>query len=272
MTSRTDIAPTISGWRRLSYTRRCGWVDWGHALPFAAGRLIMRIAQQADPRIPLPRGRLQLEGGSAFAVRYGLTSGALGYKVERDQDYVVRRDMPTSARWSAALGIFMAASIGLERYQGSFPIGLISSSSFSAEDLVSNLIGFYAAAQRIPLVRMRVICGEVSVDESYRIWDTHLPGGLGKLKNRKFQPRLFPTKEGVRSPIDLTFPRELTRIRPSSLGGDWVVVEQRFLPERLIASRAVINVLRSGHVDVARPGTIANPSAPKPLSTQRARP
>ena len=33
MTDRSDIEPNGRGWRRLSYTRRCGWVDWGHALP-----------------------------------------------------------------------------------------------------------------------------------------------------------------------------------------------------------------------------------------------
>lgn len=259
MTSRSDIAATPSGWRRVSYTRRCGWVDWGHALPFAAQRLIRIFAREADPRVPLPRGRLQFESQAAFAVRYGLTSGALGFSIERAQDYVVRHDMPPPAKWSAALGIFMAASIGLEQYQGSFPIGLISSSSFSDEDLVSNLIGFYAAARGVPLVRMRAICGEVSIKESYRIWDTYLPNGLGRLKNRRFQPRLFPTKEGIRSPLDISFPRELSSIRPSPPGRDWIAVEDRFLPERLINIGAVINVLRTGRVDVARPGTIANP-------------
>lgn len=259
MTSRTDLAPDDDGWRRVSYTRRCGWVDWGHALPNAAKRLIRQMRQQADPRLPLPPERLQLDGQRAFAVRYGLTSGALGYEMKREQDYVVRRDMPEADRWSAALGIFMAASVGLERFQGSFPLGLISSSSFSGEDLVSNLIGFYAAARGMPLVQMRVICGEVSVDESYRIWDTYLQGGLGGLKNRTFRPRLFPTKEGVKSPSDLTFPHELMTVRPSPPGRDWVSVEQMYLPERLIRLKAVINVLRTGHVDVARPGTIAFP-------------
>jgi len=34
---------------------------------------------------------------------------------------------------------------------------------------VSNLIGFYAAARGVRLKRMREICGEVSVTESYRL-------------------------------------------------------------------------------------------------------
>lgn len=234
-------------------------MDWGHALPGAALRLISRVAQQADSRLPLPPGRLQLNGQPAFGIRYGLTSGALGFVVEQAQDYVIRRDMPVHARWRAALGIFMEASIGLERYQGSFPLGLISSSSFSAEDLVSNLISFYAAARQIPLVRMRTICGEVSVAESFRIWDEYLPGGLGGLKNRNYRPRLFPTQEGVRSSADLIFPHDLTTIKPAHSGGDWVAVEQQFIPERLIAAKAIINVLSNGRVDVARPGTLANP-------------
>ena len=38
-----------------------------------------------------------------------------------------------------------------------------------------------------------------------------------------------------------------------------MAVQQQFLPDRLMNSGAVINVLPDGHVDVARPGTIADP-------------
>lgn len=260
MSHRKDIEPDPDdGWRRLSYTRRCGWVDWGHALPTAAASLIGRVRTQSDPVLPLPPERILLEGQSAFALRFGLTSGALGVKRQLAQDYVVRRNMPSTHRWSAALGIFMHASVRLEQYQGSFPLGLVSSSSFSGEDLVSNLIGFYAAARHIRLKQMREICGEVSVAESYRIWDTHLSGGLSGFKNHRFRPRLFPTKEGVHSPADLTWPQVLSTIRPSPAGSTWAIVRNQLIPQRLIDSGAVLTVKGDGSIDVQRPGTLAIP-------------
>lgn len=143
--------------------------------------------------------------------------------------------------------------------QSSSPYSWFTPSGFSGEDLVSDLIGFYAALRGIRLVRMREICGEVSVAESYRIWDTYLPRGLGGLKNRTFHPVLFPTKKGIRSAADTAFPVELITVRPSVEGSDWVRPEGGFIPQRLINLRAEITVSRGGHVDVARPGTIAMP-------------
>jgi len=64
----------------------------------------------------------------------------------------------------------MSASFGFEKLQGSFPFSIVSgASSFSPEDLVSNLISFCSAFMSIPQSRMRRICGEVSVEESYRV-------------------------------------------------------------------------------------------------------
>jgi len=97
----------------VSHTRRCGWVDWVYALPTAAAGLIARMRARSDPALALTPGLLLLSGQPAFALRYGLTSGALGVKVQLAQDYAVARNLAPADRWGAALGIFMPASVGL---------------------------------------------------------------------------------------------------------------------------------------------------------------
>lgn len=95
--------------------------------------------------------------------------------------------------------------------------------------------------------------------ESYRVWDTYTPRGIGSVKNRTARPILFPTTEGVRSPADLSFPHELTTIRPAPEGVDWVRPERGELDARLVGMRARMNVSRTGHVGAASPGSLALP-------------
>lgn len=147
---------------------------------------------------------------------------------------------------AAALGIFMNASFQLERLQGSFPFFIVSdASSFSPEDLVSNLIGFCSAFKAIPQAKMREICGEVSVDESYRIWDEHLPKGLSGLRNRTPRPILFPSKE---CDGDTRFPDILTSMTPMNAGINWIRLKKRFVDGRLVNAKRAITVSSKGVV------------------------
>jgi hypothetical protein len=59
--------------------------------------------------------------------------------------------------------------------------------------------------------------GEVSIQESLRIWDECLPkhGGLGALKNPSTSPLKFKSDECKH---DCSFPRELSSIRPAPDG------------------------------------------------------
>lgn len=259
MTKRSDIEPTQGGWRAVSYTRRCGWVDWGHALPRNATRLLRQIWSEQAQIGALSRVDVTFENERAYLLTFGEDMTKLGLSATSEHHWVVKKGLPRQARESVALGIFLVASHEFETLQSSSPYSWFTPSGFSGEDLVSDLIGFYAALRHIPLVRMRQICGEVSVAESYRIWDKHLPNGLGGLKNRTFRPILFPTKEGVRSGADTVFPVELTTVRPSAEGDGWVRPEGGFVPQRLIDLRARIAVSRMGHVNAAQPGTIAIP-------------
>ena len=250
MTERADIFPSPSGWRRLSYTARCGWVDWGHALPAGPAGLKRQIDGEAASHPLLNRLSLTLEGEPAFVVNYGQAMGAGIVGVSLMRHWIIRKGLAAPQKESVALAIYLDASHQFETLQGSFPFFIASgASSYSPEDLVSNLIGFYAAYRRMAQAAVREMCGEVSVEESLRIWDEHLPDGLGGIKNKSTRPILFPTKEG---PGDTSFPRVFQTIIPAPRGTLWTKLKTRFIDGALVNVGAALNITRDGRITYPR--------------------
>lgn len=259
MASREDI-----GARRIGYTRRCGWVDWGHAEPGGARKLLDQIRSEHGRDAALQEMDVSLEGKPAYLLTYGQGMGkrlfGSMHRISTDHPWVVRTGLTARERESVALAIFLTASQEFERLQGQFLwLWITRGSSFSVEDLVSNLIGFYAACRGYSVERLRQICGEVSLKESYRIWDRHTPNGISQVKNHSARPVLYPTIEGVRSPANLSFPMEFTTITPAPHGVSWIRPERGEISRRLVDRRAKINVLRDGRVIGAAPGSTAIP-------------
>lgn len=251
MSGRNDIKPNQNGWRRLSYTCRCGRVDWGHALPGSALQLKRQIDREQANWPLLAKMDVSLEGAPAYIVVYGQAMGAGFLQVSTQRHWIVRKGLSRIERTSVALGIFMTASLGFERLQGSFPFSIVSgASSFSPEDLVSNLIGFFSAFMSIPQSQMRQICGEVSVKESYRLWDKHLPRGFSGLRNRTFRPILFPSLECSGGTNSSSFPAVLTSVRPMSSGVNWVRLKRRFVDGHLVNARRAIDVSSKGEISL----------------------
>jgi hypothetical protein len=254
MSERGDISPNARGWRRLSYTKRCGWIDWGHALPGSALELKRQMQAETGRTPGLARLDVRLNGYAAYALDYGQAMGrtilGMPLTVSATRHWVVQSGLKASDLESAALGIFLAASHQFESLQGAFPFGLVSgASSYSPEDLVSNLVGFYAAFRLIPQSTLRGFCGEVSVKESFRIWDEHLPDGFKGLKNKTTRPILFPSDE---NPKDTAFPALFMSIAAAPEGGLWVRPKGRFIDGRLVNSRTPIDVDRDGTVRVRK--------------------
>lgn len=171
MSLRSDIMMNKRGWRRLSYTRRCGWVDCGHAQPGAVSALKRQIAAESADWVFLRKVSITLAGQSAYVLNFGEEMGKFGLVVSNVAHFVVRKGLTAQERWSVALAIFQEASVSFETLQASPPFSWSSDSGFSGEDLVSDLIGFYGVYRKLSDSQMRVIAGEVSVKESLRIWD-----------------------------------------------------------------------------------------------------
>ena len=122
MTDRSDIVDGNSAIGRkygLIYTKRCGWIDLGHAM-----------------------GRKRL-----------LKAGVL-------KKYDVKKGLNDSQKKSVALSIFLDVSHAFENLQSNWLFRLVTDSGYSAEDLVSNLIGFYRAVY--PSKQFISLCQPVS--------------------------------------------------------------------------------------------------------------
>lgn len=249
MTDRSDIMPKKNGWRRLSYTTRCGFVDWGHALPGGAEALINQLQSELGRSPGINQMEITLSGRPAFVVDYGQSMGSGAIAMSLIRHWVVRKNLSDTQRERVALAIFMSASHDFEVMQGSFPFSLkTADSSYSAEDLVSNLIGFYAALRDKEQKDMRVLCGEVSVEESLRIWDANLPNGLGAIKNKTTKPVLFPTEEGNG---DISFPPFLETVSPEPPGLLWVKpLGSRFIDGYLVNARAPLDFDSDGKMRI----------------------
>lgn len=249
MTDRNDIMPKKNGWRRLSYTTRCGFVDWGHALPGSAESLINQLKSEMGRSPGMSQMDITLSGRPAFVVDYGQSMGSGAVEMSLIRHWVVRRNLSDTQRERVALGIFMSASHDFEIMQGSFPFSLkTADSSYSAEDLVSNLIGFYTALRSKEQKDLRALCGEVSVEESLRIWDTYVPKGLGAIKNKTTKPVQFPTEEGNG---DISFPPFLETVSPEPPGVLWVKpLGSRFIDGFLVNDRVPLDFDSDGKMRI----------------------
>jgi hypothetical protein len=200
----------------IVYTCDAGWVDVGHAGPGAATQLWALIRSE--------RGEMSPDGlwfRVPFQECMGRKKWGMWYVWACEgEDFGVRYGLSISQKESVALGIFLRVSRNFEAMQGTWPQSMIPSSaasSFSAEDLISDLIGFYRVVRPGPsYVKM---AGPVSKADAERVWDTW--GAAGSYKNRELKPILFPCSSCQNSPKTVTKGAllvYLTQIQPAKPG------------------------------------------------------
>jgi hypothetical protein len=158
----------------------------GHAYPDGAKKLWKKILNEND------------EGDSEqgfFRVTYKQTMGNKDIKTGIHNKSDIKNQINLDEKKSVTLSIFLNVSNNFESMQCSWPFRLVTNSGYSAEDLVSNLIGFYRATNpKIPYLQ---ICEPVSKDMAIKIWDTY--GSVGENKNYSASPffiRQIQRKEG----------------------------------------------------------------------------
>ena len=183
MSKRSEIidgAQAPYGNRGIVYTEVLGWVDLGHAQGTDIRELLRLIAQGES------------SGRELYDVRY--SQGMTGLRGQLRSGKVItwriRRGRPYWEQKSIALAMMMTMARKFEAFQGSFPNNLVTDSSFSGEDLVSDLLGFYRVVSiQNPFPQLR----PVSKEEALKRWDYY--GKIGSWKNETFQPLLFPDPE-----------------------------------------------------------------------------
>ncbi len=121
----------------------------------------------------------------------------------------------------------MEVSLGFEALQNSIPYKWVTNSGFSAEDLVSDLIGFYRAVK--PATEYLTECRPVSKESAYKVWDSF--GAVGEKKNHSFGPLLYPCDEcgkNGKDPITAPLPSFLSSIKPAKKGElfrNWTILD-----------------------------------------------
>ncbi len=209
----------------LVYTRKCGWIDLGHANPDGMWG-VLRFWREMNfssmkhcnpyrgpfPSVPNEEDYFQITYKQTMCLRHKVCKSL-------SRKYWVKRRLSLDELHSAALTIFMEVSYGFESLQAGFPYNLFTDSGFSAEDLVSDLISFYRAVS--PVRKYIELCQPVSQAQALTIWDKF--GPVGSYKNKSFRPLLFPVdgdEGGITSPTYGELPGFLNTIRPMPRGFD----------------------------------------------------
>ncbi len=198
LTKRSDIAKG-----RLQYSCNCGWIDWGHALPGGAKKLWNNILAQ--------NGNIS-KIGNGFKIVYEQRMGKFGIFLGYSRQYFVKFGLTQPEQESAALAIYKEVSEGFEGLQR----WTTSSSGFSEEDLISNLIGFYRAVKGFTREQIEEWCHGLSIKESERVWDAV----DGLKKNRDWKPVNHNDKTSC-CKGGMKWPAQLDSVKPAPKGMLW---------------------------------------------------
>ena len=209
MTKRSDIIDGSNTNGRkygLIYTKRCGWIDLGHANPEGANALWQKILQEKD------------DGGAKtdyFRISYKQMMGRKNlFKVGILKNFDIKKGLDNGQKQSVALSIFLDVSHAFEGLQSNWLFRQTTNSGYSAEDLVSNLIGFYRAVY--PSKPFISLCQPVSKDIAFEIWDKY--GEVGSNKNFSATPYIYPIPPEIGGPMSVPLPKELNTIKPAKQG------------------------------------------------------
>jgi hypothetical protein len=171
----------------LVYTCQCGWIDLGHARPDNARELWRDVVGETGSRSP---------NGLWYRLRFEECMAKWGIRVCKGERFAVRLGLNLAQQESVALAIFLRVSVSFEAMQANWLFGRITDSGFSAEDLVSNLVGFYRAVRSGP--DYISFCQPVSKSAAEAVWDSY--GAVGAIKNYSPSPFLFPCRECTAAP------------------------------------------------------------------------
>ncbi len=185
MSERKDIIDgstvTLATKYGMIYSCKCGWVDIGHANPVSsranqgAVNLWNAIKNETGERSV---------NGLWHRVTYEQLMGKtfLGKSITDgvSRNYAVRLGLSIAEKESVAFSIFVSVSMEFEKVQSMPRYAWYTNSGFSAEDLVSNILGFYRAVR--PGVDYIKLCEPVSDVAARYLWDTY--GGPGRSMNK----------------------------------------------------------------------------------------
>lgn len=179
----------------------------GHANPTGAAELWNKIVTET--------GKPSLTKPGYYVIDYKQMMGNKLVKVGIRKQFEIKKALSVQDKKSVALAIFLNVSKDFESFQGNWLFKQFTNSSFSAEDLVSNLIGFYRAID--PDKQILQACEPTTKEIAYSIWDTY--GPVGENKNQTTIPYLYPLPDTKNAgPMSAPLPDILNTIIPAKQG------------------------------------------------------
>jgi hypothetical protein len=147
--------------RRAEYTRKCGWIDWAHANPDRDDLISIWSALKSPPSDPRDRSRVAMIKGQDgkvspyIRVPFDLEMStklrlATGTRKVSYTGYVQLDSRNTTQFYKrAALSLYFFACDMVEYHQSAPIVDLISESSYSMEDMVSNRMAFHQLVENV---------------------------------------------------------------------------------------------------------------------------
>lgn len=219
MSKKTDICDGIIAVANkqkhgLIYTRKCGWIDLGHANPEGGVAVLWRdiknktlVEQLAKELVDKP-----------VKIDYRQQHGRWGLRHGVEKHYLIFPGLTASQIKSVALAIFLDVSHSFETLQSNWYYRHITNSGYSGEDLFSNLVGFYRMLY--PLKPILSMCEPVSRKIAEDVWDKY--GAVGDNKNYSHGPYLFPIEGDEKfnhdGPVCAELPDFLNEVVPAQPG------------------------------------------------------
>lgn len=124
----------------LVYSEVLGWIDLGHA----QGKDIKKVLDAMDKGERSQNERYTVTYAQSMYMDSGKRFGA-GMHIR----WRIKRGRSLEQRYSLALAMMMTTAVKFETMQASPPFGWAIDSGFSAEDLVSDLLGFYRVVRPV---------------------------------------------------------------------------------------------------------------------------
>jgi hypothetical protein len=215
MSKRTDIIDgKLAPGRKygLVYTKKCGWIDLGHANPAGGATELWKRVRDETGNDPFNKPG---DTTDSFVIMYDQQMGSRSFKVGLYKRYQIKRGLALHDKKAIALSIFLEVSKAFEGWQNNWFWSAFTDSGFSAEDLVSDLVGFYRAVD--PATDYIGLCEPVEKDIALQIWDKY--GAVGSNKNYSAAPYLYPIPgSSLSGPMSVPLPGFLTTITPAATG------------------------------------------------------
>ncbi|MBV7407039.1 hypothetical protein [Enterobacter sp. ENT03] len=217
MSKRNDITDGIFATTKntgLIYTKKLGWIDLGHAQGNDARILKRKLEQERGSKY------YKQFNGRYFPVTYhqemtkrtNLVGIDLDFQTGVFTEVMVRSSLSPALLARVALTMMYGTAKRFEAWQNAFFFNWFTDSGFSAEDLVSDLVGFYRVFGTGPDPLW--LANPVDYQTALQIWDAGDP--VGRYKNTQFSPLLFHTTPpfNYAHPRRIPLPEWLSYIKP----------------------------------------------------------